>query len=199
MSPAYRRALKIARFVHVYLTLFGLALILFFAVTGFMLNHEDWFGLNEPHERVVEGEFPAALVKPADEKPVDKLAVVEAVRKEFGATGAMDSFRETESDIEVIFVRPGLRIVVEIQRDDGKARATFYSSGFSGVITDLHKGKSSGTSWSLVIDGVCIALLIISMSGVILWSSLKNRGRHGVLALALGTAVGFAVYFARVP
>ena len=199
MSPAYRRVLKIARLVHVYLTLFGLALILFFAVTGFMLNHEEWFGLNEPHERTVEGELPAALVKAEGERPVDKLAVVEALRKDYGAAGAMDSFRESENDLEVIFIRPGLRVVAEVQRDDGKTRVTFYSSGFSGVITDLHKGKSSGPSWSVVIDAVCIGLLVISLTGLVLWSALKSRGKWGMLALAAGTAFGFAVYFARVP
>lgn len=199
MAPAYRRVLKLARLIHVYLTLFGLALILLFAVTGFMLNHEEWFGLNEPHERLVEGELPASLVKPADEQPVDKLAVVEALRKDFGAAGAMDSFRESENDLEVIFLRPGLRVVAEIQRDDGKTRVTFFSSGFSGIITDLHKGKSSGPTWSLLIDGICIALLIISTTGLVLWSALKNRGKWGALAILAGAALGLVVYFVRVP
>jgi len=39
----YRLVVKWARTVHVYLTLFGFGLLLFFAVTGFMLNHEDMF------------------------------------------------------------------------------------------------------------------------------------------------------------
>ena len=43
MSPAYRKLLKASRIAHVYLTLFGLVLILFFSITGFMLNYEGWF------------------------------------------------------------------------------------------------------------------------------------------------------------
>jgi hypothetical protein len=199
MSPTYRRILKLARTVHVHLTLFGLALILFFAITGFMLNHEEWFGLNEPRTRIEEGTLPAEMVKPVEEKPVDKLAVVEALRKDFGATGAMDSFHDTESDLEVIFLRPGLRVVAEVQRDDGKTKVTFYSSGASGLITDLHKGKSAGAAWGIVIDGVCILLLAISLSGLVLWSALKSRGKWGATAMSLGLAIGLVVYYVSVP
>ena len=99
----------------------------------------------------------------------------------------------------MIFIRPGLRVVAEVQRDDGKTKVTFYSSGTSGIITDLHKGKSAGAAWGIVIDGVCILLLFISMSGLVLWSALKSRGKWGVLALTLGLTIGFAVYIAFVP
>jgi hypothetical protein len=121
------------------------------------------------------------------------------LRKDFGAAGVMDSFRETDSDIEVIFIRPGLRVVAEVQRDDGKTKVTFYSSGASGILTDLHKGKSAGDAWSIVIDGVCVLLLVISMSGLILWSALKSRGKWGAVAMIIGTAVGVAVYWLLVP
>ena len=43
MSPVYREVIRWARNVHLYLTLIALALVLFFSITGFMLNHEDWF------------------------------------------------------------------------------------------------------------------------------------------------------------
>ena len=43
MSRFHRWLLKTARTIHVYVTLLGLALILFFAITGFMLNHIEWF------------------------------------------------------------------------------------------------------------------------------------------------------------
>ena len=85
MSPLHRRVLKWARRIHLYLTLFTLGLILLFAVTGFMLNHEDWFVSGEPHTRTVEGKLPADVLSGPD-----KLAVVEALRRDFGAVGPMD-------------------------------------------------------------------------------------------------------------
>lgn len=41
-------------------------------------------------------------------------------------------------------------------------------------MTDLHKGKSAVWVWGLLIDGISILLLIISATGLILWSSLKQ-------------------------
>jgi hypothetical protein len=38
------------RWLHIYLSMFGLAAVLFFSVTGLTLNHPDWFG--EPERRV---------------------------------------------------------------------------------------------------------------------------------------------------
>ena len=55
MSHGHRILLKCARLVHVYLTMFGCLLILFFAVTGFMLNHEDWFLSDSEEETSTSG------------------------------------------------------------------------------------------------------------------------------------------------
>ena len=42
------------RWLHIYLSVFSLAAILFFSVTGITLNHPDWFYAGV--ERRVEGE-----------------------------------------------------------------------------------------------------------------------------------------------
>ena len=57
MSHGHRLLLKWAHTIHVYATLFGFTLLLFFAVTGFLLNHEDWFGLDKPRENHSEGKL----------------------------------------------------------------------------------------------------------------------------------------------
>ena len=40
--PINRTILAWTRTIHIYLTMAALALMLFFAVTGFTVNHEDW-------------------------------------------------------------------------------------------------------------------------------------------------------------
>ncbi len=194
MSAARRWLLKWARTAHLYLTLSGLVLILFFAVTGFMLNHENWFGLGEPRTRTAEGTVPAAALN-----PLDRLAVVEALRADLGATGAVQSFKEMDDAVEVEFVRPGLRVLAEVRRDDGAAKAEFEAHGWAGVATDLHKGKSAGPAWAWVIDATCVLLILISATGLVLWTSLKSRGRWGLLVVLLGAAAGVAVYYWGVP
>ena len=52
--PAVRRRLGIrfaawSRWLHIYLSMFGLAAVLFFSVTGLTLNHPDWFFAGAEH------------------------------------------------------------------------------------------------------------------------------------------------------
>jgi hypothetical protein len=72
----------------------------------------------------------------------------------------------------------------------------------------LHRGnrgnveketKFTGRVWSVVIDATCVLLLIISTTGLILWWSLKSRGKWGAILLLTGGASAFAVYYWFVP
>jgi hypothetical protein len=194
MTQGHRLLLKWARMVHVYLTLFGLALLLFFAVTGFMLNHDDWFGPEE-QTQTTTGSLPPKLLKEPD-----KLAIVELLRKDFGASGVMDSFDAKDEDsVRVVFKSPGMQFEAVVQRADGMATMTRTSRGFAGLVTDLHRGKATGLAWGLIIDSVCVLLLIIATTGLILWQSLRGRARHGLAVMLLGAAISVVVYFAFVP
>ena len=194
MSPARRNLLKWARTVHLYVTLSSLALILFFSVTGFMLNHEDWFGTDEPRVQTRTGALPTAILREPD-----KLAVVELLRKDYGAIGEMDSFEQDEDRLRVVFKRPGTRVDATIQREEGQTEVTCEYRGVAGLMLDLHRGKSTGRAWSLVIDAVCVALMIIAGTGLILWWSLRGRGKYGLALIAVGLILGLAVYFKFVP
>ena len=194
MTHAHRTLLKWARLVHVYLTLFGCLLILFFAITGFILNHEEWFGTDGPHITTAQGTVPTGLLQ----KP-DKLEIVELLRKDYGVRGTLEAFDVDEDRLRVVFKGPGRSDEAEIQRADGQMTVTHESRGVVGLVTDLHRGKSTGPTWALVIDGVCVLLLIVSTTGLILWQSLRSRGRYGLVVMALGLGVGVGVFYLFVP
>src|SRR5437773_1438796 len=123
MSHPHRLLLKWARLIHVYLTLFGFLILLFFGVTGFMLNHPDMFGYNQKHETVVTGIMPTGFLQ----EPVkNNLAIVELLRKDYGAKGAMTTFEADELDrpIDVRFKCPGREAEAKIQREDGQTTVT---------------------------------------------------------------------------
>jgi hypothetical protein len=194
MSHGRRLLLKWARLVHVYATLFGLLLILFFAVTGFLLNHEDWFAGDGPHTSTTAGAIPTGQLKEPD-----KLAVVEALRKDFGVRGALDSFEAEPDTLRVVFTGPGRRDEAQIERADGQTTVTHLTRGLLGIVLDMHRGKSTGAAWGLIIDGVSVLLLTVSATGLILWSSLRNRARHGLAVMALGLLAAVGVYVLFVP
>ena len=184
MTLAHRWLLKWARLLHVYLTLFGFVLLLFFAVTGFMLNHEKWFIGTDAYERNDKGTMPMELL---GENP-DPLAIVEKLRKDFGARGeaVFDDNKENE-EIRVTFKSPGYLGEATIKRDDGETSVNHRNDGVVSLLLDLHRGKDSGLAWSLVIDGVSVLFLIVSITGLILWSSLARPGPvHGMAVLLLG-------------
>jgi hypothetical protein len=89
--------------------------------------------------------------------------------------------------------------VVEIKRDRGEATATFSSTGLAGILVDLHRGKSTGEVWPWIIDGLCLVILFVAVTGLILWFSLRARGRYGVVVIGLGVALGLGVYFYLIP
>lgn len=227
MSRFQRWLLKTARTIHVYLTLFGLTLILFFAVTGFMLNHTEWFLPSDaqleaqtrretrtlPLDKMPGGKVPVPS-EDSDEATGDqKLAVVEALRKEFGISGEMSSFLFTKDDdnkpqIKVEFKRAGGEAIATIDVETAKTEVVSVYQGWAVLLTDLHRGnrgnmsnevKRTGIVWSFVIDGTCVMLLIISVTGLIMWWSLKSRGKKGAALFVLGTVLTVAVYYWFVP
>ena len=194
MSPFYRGLIKWARTAHLYLTLFGLTLLAFFAVTGFMLNHEDWFVSPDPQTRTRTGQVPTALLTGPD-----KLAIVELLRKDYAAVGALDSFAEEDGRFTVVFKGPGRVTEAAIERDGGALEVTHQTRGFAGVMLDLHRAKSTGPVWSVIVDGVCVLVLLVAATGLVLWYSLRGRGRYGWVVLLLGAVLGVAVFLWWVP
>jgi hypothetical protein len=237
MSRFHRWILKAARTLHLYTTLFGLALILFFALTGFMLNHMEWFLPDDarlealkradrralPLDKMPGGKLP----EPNDDgEPTaeGKLAVVEALRKEFNISGEMQSVqfvtvrvpKPNDPDAEpnekkvlvVEFQRAGGTVVATIDRASAMTEVVWNYQGWPIVMTDLHRGnrgnlsnetKRTGRVWSFVIDATCIILLIISATGLVMWWSLKTRGKWTALLILLGGGLSFAAYYWFVP
>ena len=48
---------KWTRTLHIHVSMFAMMIVLFFALTGFTLNHPDWFSSDEPHVRSFEGKI----------------------------------------------------------------------------------------------------------------------------------------------
>src|SRR6476646_4119392 len=113
------------RTLHIYISMLGLLAVIFFSVTGIMLNHEEWFGFATPRITNKEGTLPEAMAAEPD-----KLAIVEKLRKEFGVTGAMDSFEVEEDRLMVVFKSPGRRAEATLQRADGHAEVSLETHGF---------------------------------------------------------------------
>lgn len=182
--PLKKELVLWTRTLHIYLTMFGLVLLFFFSLTGFALNHDRWFSLDEPRIRERATTLPADVARTGD-----RLALVEQLRKNEGARGEVMSIDEDDTERRVQFTSPGRKVEFTIERDSGQTNVHEEIRNALAFLTDLHTGKSAGDAWRRVIDATSIFLFLASLSGVILWISLPKRRKLGVAALVCGTVL----------
>jgi uncharacterized protein len=202
--------------LHIYVSMFGLAAVLFFSVTGVTLNHPDWF-FGEAERRVeAEGQVDLkwlnvgapAIVSDADngkEKEPDPatqvagLEIVEYLRKTHGVRGALAPLQVDDRECMVSFKGPGYAADARIDRETGHYNLTQTYHGFIAVINDLHKGRDTGPIWSAVIDISAVVLTVISLTGLTLLFYLKLRRKPGLVVGLVGAAVIAAICLYWVP
>lgn len=198
------------RWLHIYLSMFGLATVLFFSVTGLTLNHPNWFfgqaersvqgeGNVEPSWLHVQGSPPTGANAGDLSHQVAKLDVVEHLRRTHAIRGALVEFRVDERECMVTFKGPGYAADAFIDRDSGHYNVTQSYHGFIAVINDLHKGRDTGPAWSVLIDVSAILISVISLTGLVLLFYLKLRRIPGFLVVLIGTIVVVAVFVLGVP
>lgn len=206
-----RLALKVAslaRWLHIYLSLFGLASVLFFSVTGITLNHPDWFFDETARQSQGEGKVETQWLRRTgpplrnaeETDPFDgvaRLEIVEHLRSRHDVKGALVDFRTEESECSVSFKGPGYSADAFIDRDSGTYTITQSYQGFIAVMNDLHKGRDTGPVWSAVIDISAVALTLISLSGLVLLAYLKLRRIPGTIVAVVGGLIllALAAYF----
>ncbi|MGA2501698.1 MAG: PepSY-associated TM helix domain-containing protein, partial [Tepidisphaeraceae bacterium] len=130
-----RKLLNLCRALHIYTTLAALLLLLFFAVTGFIANHDDWFNVSARSVREAQGRIDPAILGRAD-----RLDVVERLRKDHGIRLGVNSYEPDDQSIRVVFKGPGRAVEADIDRATGQVKLHFETSGLLGFLGDLHKG-----------------------------------------------------------
>ncbi len=183
-----------SRTLHIYLSLLGLVMVVFFALTGFVLNHPDWFDLDRPRTTAARGTLPENLLAGPD-----RMAVVEKLRGEFKARGALDSFDVQNDELRVVFKSPARRDEAVIQRKDGATEMMHETRNALARLSELHRGDAAGPAWRLVIDIVAGLVLLSAGTGVTLWLLVPKWRVWGVAAIVVCVAAGAAVYFFLVP
>lgn len=171
---------KWARTCHIYFSLFGLVLLLFFAVTGFMMNHPGWFDLDATQTRTYSASLPLALLQNPD-----KLAIVEKLRKGAAVTGFLETFTVQDAGIFLTFKSPGRQFDIEITRATGNAQITYEWHGLAARITELHRGADAGPVWQRVIDATSILLITAIVTGVTLWLMVPKWRAYGIAAITV--------------
>jgi hypothetical protein len=197
-----------------YLTLFCLGLLLFFAVTGFMLNHEGWFV--SPADTTTPCQVPAEWLERPEE---NELRIVELLRSKYGVVGSLvtvEDFNDdpdpavkkplleiSDDEVRAVFKRPGTQVSVVLYRQEretddrtfapGDGEITVHTGGANGLLVDLHRGKDTSGPWHLVIDLIAVVYVVVAATGIVMWWSLKGRGKYGLWVALGGVLLSVAV------
>ena len=166
------------------------AVLFFFAITGVTLNHTDWFD-GRQSVRQLKGTLNTAWVSGAE---VQKLEIVEQLRKRYGIRNSITDFRIDPAQLTVSFKGPGYSADAFIDRKTGAYELTETSMGLVAVMNDLHKGRDTGKAWSMVIDISTILMVLVSLSGMVLIFFLHKRLVSGLLVALAGAILTYLLY-----
>lgn len=188
----------LARWLHLYVSLISFGVVFFFSITGLTLNHPTWLGGNQQITKESHGELNRNWLT-ADASRLSKLEIVEHLRAVEGVRGAVKEFTADDFQVVIGFRAPGYSADAFIDRETAKYQLVQTSFGVIGILNDLHKGRDSGSVWSLLIDMSAIVLIVVSLTGFWLLFYIRRRRVSGVILSMIGGLLVFVIYLAFVP
>ena len=174
-TPNFRRFVRQLHWISASLVFMSL---IFYAVTGFVLNNEDDL-LPKPQATQVE--------KPLTEAMLGEIATLksnaplpESLRASLSTLTGADlryaMIRVDKGTTTITMPAPGVKASLKFDMDAKTVTYDRSTRGPLGVLTDLHKDKGAGSLWHLYINIFAIAVVIFALSGfVLLLYAANNR------------------------
>ncbi|MEZ4608525.1 MAG: PepSY-associated TM helix domain-containing protein [Deinococcales bacterium] len=179
-----------ARWLHVYISMATLLLVLFFSLTGITLNHPDWVFGSEGVRDFKTGALPEGWQTNGQ---VDWLKISEYMRNVEGVHGRVSDYRNDDVEGQLSFSAPGYSADVFINMQTGSYDLSTDAQGWVAVLNDLHRGRDGGKVWSWVVDLSALFLVLVAVTGLALLLLLKKIRLKGLLTILAGTAVSVAL------
>lgn len=183
---AWRETHKITRWLHTYLSMISLLLVLFFGATGVTLNHPSWtFGL-DGSQQTLSGTLPAGF---ETNGAVDFLAVSQYMQKMHKVRGDATDYTADATQGSMSFKGPGYAADLFFDVDTGAYDLTVDQQGLLAVMNDLHKGRNTAGSWNWTIDVAGGLLVAVAVTGLGLQFFLKRRRARAYVVAGVGTLI----------
>ena len=183
-GTARRETHKVTRWLHTYLGMVSLALVLFFGATGVTLNHPSWTLGMSGSQQALTGTLPAGF---ETNGTVDFLAVSQYLQDTDGVRGHATDYSADATQGSMSFRGPGYSADVFFDVDTGDYQLTVDQQGLLAVMNDLHKGRNTGGSWNWTIDVAGGLLVAVAVTGFGLQFFLMRRRARAYIVAAVGT------------
>jgi hypothetical protein len=184
------------RLWHGYLSAFAFLSLMFFSLTGLLLNHPEWLKQEEaqPQEsRVTVSRDAIATAMNMDDKPRALAELLSA--KGVSGLYASGEVEDGEAYLRFEGISGNASAVLDIKT--GAAEITTRKADTVTILNDLHRGKNAGTAWKWLIDISAVIFLVLSLVGYILFFSLRHRlvQTMALTVISLGALLGIFVLF----
>jgi hypothetical protein len=185
------------RLWHGYLSAFAFLSLMFFSLTGLLLNHPDWLKQDEakPLEtRITIARDGIAAAMKMDDKP-RALADLLSAKGAVGGVYASGEVEDGEAYLRFEGVGGNASAVLDLKT--GAAEITTRKADAVTILNDLHRGKNAGTAWKWLIDISAVIFLVLSLVGYILFFSLRHRlvQTMALTIVSLGALIGIFMLF----
>lgn len=195
--------LKWLRRTHAWLGLWGAAMGFLFGISGILLNHHAVMKIPAAKTEQTEIQLSLPGPLPADANALAAI-LTEMLQTDFSHARVMAEPARSLTWNGVNVEQParwqlsvrGLRHSVQAEYWQGNAFVTVKQGEANGfaMLSNLHKGVGMGVGWVLLADTLAGAIVLLSLSGTLLWTRL-----HGTRLVAAGLGMGslsLAVWFA---
>jgi uncharacterized protein len=190
-----RRAtfIKWLRKVHGWVGLWGAVLGLMFGVTGFLLNHRGG------PLKVPTGEAQVEEMQiPVPQRPLHSpMEMAKWLKSELDIDGKPGrTKREPAHPVawgdrstmqpelwQVGIMGPSQSVQAEYWVGNGFVSVKRTQNSFLATMNNLHKGVGLSVGWVLLIDTIAGSLILLSLTGVLLWTELNKRRVVGVVLI----------------
>ena len=184
------------RKIHYYAGLYFLFFLWLFALTGLMLNHQQWF--NDLYQRR-ETAYGRSIGTPSGPS---RLEQAQDVMRQLEIRGELEwATSQPVGHLDFSIARPNgstrVRVDLNAQRayirefDNGALHAFQIFHTFSGTRFNQPANQRDWiltTAWVLAMDALATGLIAMVLGGYYMWWRLKNKKTLGVVALAGGFA-----------
>jgi uncharacterized protein len=183
---------KLTRKLHSWTSMISLLVVLFFALTGLLLNNPSWTFGQSPQVTSVSGELPDGAITNGEP---NYLVISEYLRANQGATGQITDYGVSGDSGRISYGSPGYTATASFSVAEGTFTLQTTRSGFVALISDLHKGTNVSTAWKLAIDAAAILLTTVALTGLILQLLIAKKRTTALVLLAIGVAAGVGLMF----
>jgi uncharacterized protein len=204
MAFVNKRALySTSRALHIYISTALFFLLILFCVSGIVLNHVDWLK-NDKNNGQVTAAIPAPLVTKANTQletlPTLYPEIEAFLAKQYSLTKVKSIEWEKDDALVMLdYPLPAGFAYVELDFTTGELNLDYQTGGVLSVMSDLHKGRHTGTVWSWVIDISAVLMIIFAITGMIILFQNRKKRLLGVWITVLGIATPLVIYLCWVP